>query len=360
MRLRHWRTAFSPEPPKETKHIRWSRYILGAILALVIVYVGIPLLTTISADGLIQGQLVPVTALYQARVTDTLVQCNQQVQKGQPIAVISNFLLQERYAGQQEQDTNDLAVENVTQQDDLSSARIEEDKALADYSAATVEAAKKRTVFDNYDEAYKAGGIGRATWEVAFSDWQEAQAEEQAFGNELSIARVHTQNVLSEGNAKKKAFAGDVRRLGALASRVQSEQLTAPISGYIVSCESNVERDQVVDAGKPLFHIFGTDQAYALAFFDPGATPDIRLGDKIRIQVTGLAQPIEGRVAAIYPELSKLPDSLTKYFWEREQWNEYRPVQIMFDELDPALRSQLTYNAPLHTSILRRWIPWSH
>ena len=107
----------------------------------------------------------------------------------------------------------------------------------------------------------------------------------------------------------------------------------------------------MIDPGKPLFSIFQPQRAYVLAFFSPGAVGRISLDQNDQLNVQGIKEPIHGRVAAIYPDLAKLPAELTRFFWQHEQWNKYRPVRISLENVSPALRAKFYYGAQVQISV---------
>ena len=149
------------------------------------------------------------------------------------------------------------------------------------------------------------------------------------------------------------------KRVGALAQRVSSEPLKAPVGGYIVNCTDRPEN--VIEPSTPLFDIFDPQRAYVLAYFDPRAMAKVPVGQPVEVMVAGLSPTLAGHVVRIYPTLVKLPEELTRFFWQHVQWSEYRPVRIALDGIDPQVREQLYYGAQtrVRVRIRRSWNPFA-
>jgi hypothetical protein len=90
-------------------------------------------------------------------------------------------------------------------------------------------------------------------------------------------------------------------------------------------------------------------------FFDPGDVAKLALGQHFTLSVGGIEGPLTARVTGFYPELSALPSSLTRYFWQQERWSQYAPVRLDFDRLSPAQADKVFAWAQLSAS---RWQGW--
>ncbi len=313
------------------------------------VYLFLPTYFFVSADALVQGDLVPVTPIYRARIERLYVQCDQHVAAGQKLAVISNFLVQADYQKQYEDSLMQLNLSKIALDQGVAQARTAAEAAREKYSAALATANRLGETFQSYDRAYKAGAIPRVEWDARRGDWQAAVATADALRQEVVHADQFVQRVTVDQRSKITVDEAASSREQGIVQRVGAETMLAPVSGYIVDCK---ERPQnVVEPGAPVFDIFEPNRAYVLAFFNPASLDKVHIGEKVEIHVTGLSKNVEGRVIGVYPDLSKLPDQLTRFFWQHEQWSEYRPVRISLDTLPPSLRSQLYYDAQTHVRI---------
>jgi multidrug resistance efflux pump len=285
-------------------------------------YIVVPMFFFVSADALVQGDLVPVTPLFRARVDQLYVHCDDRVRAGQRIARVSNYIVAADY---DQQSQLSLASQNLSQialDQGVAAARTAADAAEQRYDAAKEDADRLQEVFAGYI-------------------WQHAQE--------------HVVRVQSESGTKLAADRAEVQRTNALSKRVSAESLAAPVSGFVMNCK--LRPQDVVAAGAPIVEIFAPERAYVLAYFDPNAIGRARIGGKVDVSVTGLSKPIVGRIESIYPNLEKLPAQLERFFWQHVQWSEYRPVRIALDTLPPADRGQLYYDAQARVRIRIRE-PW--
>lgn len=321
----------------------WLRVILLLLVAGGIAYFVIPRFFYISADAQVQGDLVPIAPLFRARIERLQAHCNDRVHAGQSVAVVSNFLVAADYEQQEEQSRQQLAAARIASDEGVSEARIEEQQARDEALADELAARKARELMTATAADFRAGAVGRAEWDAVREDAAIAASRAEGATQAWHQAAERTQRVVADNATKSQSYALAVNRLGALRDRVQAEPLHAPISGRLVDCAARPLA--IVEAGTPIFNIFGTDRAYVLAYFSPGDAARMRVGQLASVDVSGMPAGLQGKIVAIYPDLTKLPDALTKYFWQHEQWSEYRPVRVAFEGLRSDLREQLAYGA---------------
>jgi multidrug resistance efflux pump len=348
--LRTWRGAIVvADSTRRLRKFPWARITLFALLIAAAAYLVVPNYFFANADALIRADLVPVAPIYRARIDRLYVQCGDQVKAGQKLALISNFLVQADYARQYEQATEQLQLSKIALDEGLTAARTEEEAAHQRYLADNIEASRLGDQFRAYDRAYQAGAIGHAELQAKEDAWRAAQALAESTRNIWTHAQEHIQRIESNQKTKLASEQETSERSRALADRTAGETVVAPINGYIVNC---IDREQnIVEAGAKMFDIFDTDHAYALAYFSPNVIANVRIGAPVNITIRGSVRPLTGRVAAIYPNLAKLPDQLTRFFWQHVQWSEYRPVRIAFDRIPNEARAQLYYDAQARARI---------
>jgi multidrug resistance efflux pump len=325
----------------------------------VVAYLLIPAYFFVSADALVQGDLVPVTPLYRARLDQLRVKCDDRVVKGQTLAVISNFLVQADYQQQYEKSLIDLNLAKIALDQGVAEARVQEEAAHQHYLAADIDAHRVEESFREYDAAYRAGAIGRAEWAARQLDWQAAVATASAARQTWAHATDQVARVQIDQQAKIDIDREASGRVASLAQRVSSEPLKAPVGGYIVNC---IDRPQnVVEPSVALFDIFDPTRAYVLAYFDPNAMDRVPIGQTVEVMVAGIPKTFQGHVVRIYPTLVKLPDELTRFFWQHVQWSEYRPVRIDLDGVSALEREQLYYGAQtrVRVRVRRSWNPFA-
>jgi multidrug resistance efflux pump len=357
MYLRTLRPPALPGPPPRRRWFPWSRVLLVVAICSIIAYIFLPRYFTLSADGLIEGDLIPVSPLFTSRISERLVQCNQNVAHGQPLAIVSNFILEGQYTQDYQKALEDLRTQQIAQNEGLSQAQIDEASAYQRYESAMYQARKLETVKNAYEETYHDGAIDRVAYESALADWQAAAADANSLREVWQQAAVRVRRVQADNAARIAGAQSQANEAAGLAEQVRSQTLSAPVSGTLVECTA--QPGAVVDSGAPIYKIFAPDRAYIIAFFDPNAIAKLHVGETAAITIPGFPQQIDAKVVGVLPSLSKLPDQLTRYFWQHQQWTEYRPVKLVITHLDASLRSQLTYDAQVQVKIEQHGLPMS-
>ena len=369
MRLNSFRgtTVVTPKP---SKRFPWVRVLIAIVILAIAAYLILPNVNFVRADAEVRGYLVPVTPEFRARLDTLLVGCSRSVRAGEPVAIVSNFLLQADYKRQYLQSQADFQRQYLqsAEQSQLAKSALEQNVATSranaaalheKYMAASLDAQRLQGEYASYDQAYKAGAVARVTRDAksvelrgsqavaagALEAWTASKLLTRQIGAAQESRIVASQNLLRQSQISQALLdqSQDVEK------RLGKESLKAPVSGDIVDC---VERPQnVIEAGTPILNIFPHDKAYVVAYFNPDAVAKVHIGAKAAVSITGLSHNVAGRVAWIYPNLDALPPQLTRFFWQRVQFSEYRPVKIVLVGLGAREREQLYYNAQARVSI---------
>jgi multidrug resistance efflux pump len=357
VRIRSWRGT-TPVSTSARRRFPWARVLLIGGAVAIALYLFVPTLFFVSADALVQGDLVPVTPIFRARIDRLLVKCDDRVDRGQLVAVVSNFIVQADYEQQLQQSVASQSLSQIALDQGVSAARTAADAAEEKYVSTKADADRLGEVFVGYDRAYRDGGIARFDWESKRADWQAAIALAAEERGVWQHAQQHVGRVESDNRAKLASDRTAANRTEALVKRVGAEKLNAPVGGYVVDCKERP--DNVVDAGASIVDIFSPQRAYVLAYFNPDAISHARIGGRVDVDVAGLPQPIEGRIESVYPNLVKLPPQLERFFWQHVQWSEYRPVRISLDRVPPTDRAALYYDAQARVNVRIRdaWRPF--
>lgn len=351
MRLRSWRGS-TPLSPSPRRPFPWARTILILAILGVAAYLLVPNYFYVRADGLVQGDLVPVSPLFRARVDKLLVHCDDKVTQGQTVAVVSNFLVQSDYQHQYLQSQQQVELSRVALDERVSAAKTNADSLKAKYEAAQLDVDRTHNAFLSYDQAYKQGAIAKVDWQGKLTEWQTAQANARSALSDWQLAQQEVGHIAAAENARIAASQQLSDSAQAMAQQVSSEPLVAPVSGYIVHCTQRPMN--VIEPATPLFNIFEPNRAYVLAYFSPSAVSKIHLNQTVDMNIAGINKTVPGRVSAIYPDLTALPTQLTRFFWQHVQWNEYRPVRIELDKLPAKDRQELYFDAQAQVSVRLR------
>jgi multidrug resistance efflux pump len=404
VRLQSWRgtTVVNAKPRRS---FPWVRVVILAVVLGIAAYLVVPNIGWVRADAQVAGDIIPVTPVYRARITKMFVNCTGSVRVGQPIAAISNFLIQADYQRQYLEGVEQSKVAAIALEQNVATARENAESLHAKYEAAvqntqglrekyeatpeTAEDLREKykaaanderrleQSFHSYDSGYRDGAVPAVDWQgksseietaraeerSALYDWKAAQIMEQSAlyswhrgqGTEQSTleawkrAEQFVNQIIAAQNSKVGSYKSLVVQAQSVANRVGQETLRAPVSGDIVNC---IDRPQnVIEPGTPILSIFQPNRAYIVAYFNPNAVAKVHIGQSADVQISGVAHSVRGRVAWIYPNLDALPDDLQLFFWQHVQFSQYRPVKIALDQLPLRDRQQLYYGAKARVSI---------
>lgn len=369
MRLQTFRgpTVVTPTPRKT---FPWVRVAIVLVILGVAAYLYVPNVYSVRADAEVRGYLVPVTPEFRARLDTLLVGCSRSVRAGEPVAIVSNFLLQADYKRQYLQSQADFQRQYLQseEQSQLAKSALEQNVATSranaaaqheKYTAAALDTLRLQGEYAAYDQAYSAGAVARVTRDAKRVELRASQAVAGSALEAWNASKLMTRQISAAQESRVAASESLVRQSQTsqdilnqsrdVERRLGKESLKAPVSGDIVDC---VERPQnVIEAGTPVLNIFPHDKAYVVAYFNPDAVAKVHIGAKADVSITGLSHNVAGRVAWIYPNLDALPPQLTRFFWQHVQFSEYRPVKIVLVGLGAREREQLYYNAQARVSI---------
>jgi HlyD family secretion protein len=338
-----------PAAAASGKRKRITRLGLLALGVTAAAYAALAPRSHLQADGLINGDIIPVGPLFRAQITQPLVACHSMVKAGQPLAMVNNFLLEEEYVEGYQAREQALKLERVTQQEGVGMAVKDAEAARQSYQAARINAQKLAAVADSYNELYLAGAIGRVARDSARLDEQQAESAAASLEQAWHRAEINVREVRKDSNVKIDSLGEQLTQVEQTQRRVSTQPLVSPASGQLLDCDARP--NQVVDAGTPVFHLFDPDRAYVMAFVDPADAANLAIGDRARIDVPGFAKPLAGHVLAVTLEAGTLPEPLTRYFWQHNQWAQYRPVKIGLDDVKPDVREKLTFGARVGVDI---------
>lgn len=338
-------------PPVKSRRVRrlwWvrPRTILLAIAGVVVAAFALDR-TWIRGNGIVAGELTAVSPIVQARLQRLYVKCLDHVTRGQTLAEFDN----------------EATVQFAAQQ--LQQLKLQLTQARAGIEITEQEAQAARKLVEAQDALWKQQvAIFGAETElrehhyVAELVWQQAKAAVDRADAETRAAEFVYE--IKKADQKKAELDAEVlqKRIDSFIASPELTghfYLTAPKDGVVTECTAR--EGEVIAARTPIFSIFNPNDTYAVVFFDPNAIAKIAPGQSFKINIEGISKPVTGKVTNFYPELSSLPSSLTRYFWQREMWSQFAPVRIEFTDLDVAQRSRLFAWAQLSASRIDDWGP---
>jgi len=296
--------------------------------------------TWVRANGIVAGELVAVSPIVQARLQKLFVRCLDHVTRGQRLAEFNNEATVE-FAAQQLQQMQ-LQLTQAREQVNIDVQQGEAAKKLVE--AQDVLWKQQIAILDAETQLLQHHYVAELIWEQAKAAVSRADAETRA-----------AEFVYETKKADLKRAQLDVEILEKrIASFVDSPELTghfyltAAKDGIITECTGR--EGEVIEARTAIFSIFNPNDTYAVVFFDPNEIAKVARDQTYNITIQGIDKPVKAKVTDFYPELSALPTSLTRYFWQREMWSQYIPVRLDFENLDESQRNRVFAWAQLSAS----------
>jgi multidrug resistance efflux pump len=300
----------------------------------------------VKGNGIVAGELTAVAPIVQARLKRLFVSCLDHVVQGQRLAEFENEATVQAAAQQLQQ----LRLELTQARAEIDIADREAEAAHKLVEAQTALLQQLIVVLKAQDELVKKQNVAALIWEKAKADVVRADAEARAAEFVYETKRA---------DQKKAELAAELlqQRIDSFVNSPEltgNFYLTAPKDGVVTECSARP--GEVIAVKTPIFQIFNPDDSYAVVFFDPNDIGKLVPGQPFTVKIGGIGEPVTARIAGRYPELSALPNSLTRYFWQQEKWSQYAPVRLDFDRLSPAEKSRLLAWAQLSAS---RWEGWN-
>ncbi len=344
------RGSLAPAPaPARRRRVAFRRVVALLIVGLVVYAFLFIEQSWIRADGLVQGPTTLVEPVNKARIKDIKATCNDVVKVGQELVILENETKGIEYDNvvrQLESRKIELSGNVKVAAEDVSSARV-------GYNGKLAVLAEKATIFNIHDRLYKEGVIARTEWDLARIAYKSAEADSLTAeadwrSKQASYDRAERQ-LLSDAKAIDKQLV-DMRG----SEEIQKTQtLRAPKDGVITEC--GYLPGAVVDAGISVFVIFDPKEAYIEAYFEPTTVQRLRTGMKGSVRLPGFADALELSITSIDTVITRRPEELTRYFWQREQWTQYQPVRFSLKSLSPDQLTRVRYGA--HAAISFLFLP---
>lgn len=303
----------------------------------------------VRAEGMVRGPTAVVEPVNKARVTEIYATCNRPVRAGDPLVKLEN-------------ETKGVAFDDTVRQ--LQSRKIElagnvrlaaeeAAQARAAHNGTLTVLAEKATLFNIHDRLFKEGVIPRTEWDLARISYKEAEANsltaEAAWRTRQSAYDRAEKQLLSDARAIDQQL-DQMRK----SEEIQKSQiLRAPNDGIVTQC--GYLPGAVVDAGIAVFTIFDPREAFLEAYVEPATAERLKPGMKAELRLPGFARPLTLPISSIDTVITKRPEELTRYFWQREQWTQYQPVRFDLRGLPADQLNRVQYGA--HGAISFLFLP---
>lgn len=256
------------------------------------------------------SQKAKVTTPIKGTILALLVEPNQKVEAGQPVAVLSSpelaALKVEAIAKQSEADGNAMsAIANLQ----LAEQNLARQKSLveADIQQAQTELNLDKERFDRDRELFTQGAITKRQMQESESKYVAAKA---------SLAKASSRLPLLEAEAQMSRAAADVQvarsrislsgaayearrnQLGAIANPDGTVTVVSPIAGVVSDREATLG-ESVEESGKPIMTIVNDQQVMASANIYEKDLSQVRIGQAVQLKVAGENTSFAGKITVI-------------------------------------------------------------
>ena len=250
-----------------------------------------------------QAAIVPKIS---APVQKFLVKRGSSVKQGQLLAVLEN-----RDLSAAAQDTKGAYQQAQATYETTTAANLPEEmqKAEADLEQAQQALDAQEKVFQSRQQLFEQGALPRKELDQSRVDITQAR-------NQYAIAKNHRDALLAIGKPQElKAAAGQLesakgKYLGAQAQLSYSE-IRSPIHGVIT--DRPLYPGEMATAGTSLLTVMDISSVIAKAHIPQDQAAALNVGDNGTMTVSGMEEPIKGKVTVVSPALD--PNSTTVEVW---------------------------------------------
>jgi len=262
-----------------------------------------------------QAAIVPKIS---APVQKFLVKRGSAVREGQLLAVLEN-----RDLSAAAQDTEGAYKQAEATYETTTAANLPEEiqKAEAEAQQAQQALDAQEKVFESRQQLFEQGALPRKELDQSRVDITQAR-------NQYAIAKKHLDALMAIGKQQElKAAAGTLQSakgkyLGAQAQLSYSE-IRSPISGFIT--DRPLYPGEMAAAGTPLLTVMDISSVIAKAHVPQAEAAALKVGDKGTMTVSGIDQPVQGKVTVVSPALDPNSTTIEVWFEAKNPKHELKP-----------------------------------
>jgi HlyD family secretion protein len=281
-----------------------------------------PISQSVSAEAVVFPlEQATVSPKITSTVKRFLVQRGSRVTKGQLLAELENADLSasaEASKGEYEQaEANYVMTVGAGLPQQIQKAELDAAAAKAAFDA-------QQRIYDSRKELLQQGAIPRRDFEAAEVALAQARSQnEQAQKQLADLQRLGKEQLLKSAQGSKELAEGHYRGAAAL---LGYSLIKSPIDGVVT--DRPLYEGDLATANQPILTVMNLSRLIAKAHIPQTEAAQLKVGNSAELTVTGLDEPVKGRVSLVSPALD--PGSTTV-----EVWVEARKP-------DPALRPGMT------------------
>ena len=333
---------------KLSKKSKGKKIIFPVILALVLVLALIFTLREyyyfqsheVTDDAQIDADISPVIARVSGYVKEIRFADNQEINKGDTLVVLDD----RDYSIKLQQ--AEAALASAKQSVTVSHSAVQESQSAIATARANVEAAKVKVWkatedYNRYKNLYDDHAITKAQYDAAKAEKESAEAALLVAQTQVPVVNKKVSTNEQQTMVVASNIAGRASDVAYAKLQLSYTAVIAPANG--IASKRNIQLGQLVQSGQPMLAIVHNKGIYVTANFKETQMQDLRVGEKVDIQVDAYPDSaIKGTVAsfagATGAKFSLLPpDNATGNFVKVVQ---RVPVRIEL-EPNPALIERL-------------------
>lgn len=351
LRARHAANYRRPTP----RH-RVARWLLLSILGLTLGWLLLVNQLRVVGMGHVRTEEAIVSTLFEGRIVSLRVTCNQRVAKGDLLAVVGDPVRDHTYRGEYIAERTAKRVRQFAHD-----ARLTVGQGVVEISERYVESARRHD-----RNATALAAATEQTWQqnaiplkeriavlTARDRASEGLAEAEAT---LRRRRAELERLRAEAINQMSGFETRVDARAVLAGLGGNEEIRAPFDGVVTECPRTV--GDIVRPSVAIVRIQRTGSARILVWVPAVELVRIREGMTVEVTLSDSDRTIEATVHHLPLEVGPLPDSLKRYFWQNQTWQQYAQIEVK--PLDPADAAALPGDVRIDAIVRltrERWLP---
>ncbi|AWK88133.1 HlyD family secretion protein [Azospirillum thermophilum] len=351
LKARHAANYRRPAP-----RIRVARIALLGMLGATFGWLALVNQIRVVGVGHIRAEEAIVSTLFEGRILALRATCNDRVAKGDLLALVGDPVRDHAYRGEMIAEETMARVRRIVQRSRIAVAgslvAISERHAAAarrhDENAAALATA--------IEQAWRAEAVPLKERVAVLS--ARDRAREGLAEAEATLRRRHAEleRLRAEMAAQTAGFAERVAARQVLAGLGGNEEIRAPFDGVVTECPRSL--GDVIRPSVAIVRLQRAGSARIFVWVPAVELSRLREGMAADIVVSDSGRTLEARVIHLPLEVGPLPDSLRRYFWQNQTWQQYARIEV--EPADPAEAATLPGDARVDAIIRltrERWLP---
>jgi multidrug efflux pump subunit AcrA (membrane-fusion protein) len=252
---------------------------------------------TVTAEAVIYPvEQATISPKITAPITEFKVQRGSSVKKGQVLAILENKDL----AGQAEASKGNFEQADagyLTSVDSTIPQQLQ--KAELDAAAAKAAFDAQQKVYDNRKELLQQGAIPQHDVDAAAVALAQARSVNEVAQKQLAdLRRMGKEQALKSAHGSRLSAEGQMR---AAEAQFSYSEIRSPIDGVVT--DRPLYAGDLATANQPILTVMNLSRLIAKSHVPQSEAARLKVGNPAELKVTGLDQPVKGRITLVSPAL---------------------------------------------------------